>query len=305
MTIKAYKNYKQIDVTVGIESITRLEPFFQKNREPINYKFLRQHINDTDDSLKILDTLSPELVIPIMGPLGGLYGIILVGGKILADAYTEKELDFLRRIMPFVSQAIQNHLHYERSVRDVKTGLFNHGFFITRLNEEIAHATRREQEASLIVIDVDKFKSFNDNYGHLAGDRVLESIAQVIKQSVRIEDVPCRFGGEEFIILLPCTDRNIAFVVAERVRNAIADMIVPWTPPLPQVTISLGVFTFNKYTNLSANDIIRRADEALYQSKENGRNRTTVACPGGLYSKARQLEKKALVKTVKNLPEEV
>jgi diguanylate cyclase (GGDEF)-like protein len=291
VTIKAYKNYKQVDVTVGIESINRLEPFFQQNREPVNYNALLQHINDTDDSLKTLNALSPELVIPIMGPSGGLYGIILVGGKILADAYTEQELDFLRRIMPFVSQAIQNHLHYERSVRDVKTGLFNHGFFITRLTEEIAHACRKEHESSLIVIDVDKFKSFNDNYGHLAGDRVLESIAQIIKQSVRIEDVPSRFGGEEFIILLPSTDRHTAFIVAERVRNAIADMIVPWSQPLPQVTISLGVFTFNKYTSLSAEDIIRRADEALYESKENGRNRTTVSCPRGLYSKARQFEK--------------
>jgi diguanylate cyclase (GGDEF)-like protein len=297
MIIRAYKNYKLVDMAVNLDSIISLEPFFQQNPQSINYKILQQYIKDNEEDNPVkaaLDKLSPELVIPILGPSGGLYGIILVGAKILADAYTELELDFLNKIMSFVSQAIQNHLHYERSVRDIKTGLFNHGFFVTRLSEEIAHAARGERESSLISIDVDKFKSFNDNYGHLAGDRVLECIALVIKQSVRMEDVPSRFGGEEFNILLPNTDGDTAFIVAERVRNAVATMVVPWTPPLPQVTISLGVFTFNEYTKLPADKILNRADEALYRSKTNGRNRTTVSRHQGLYYKAQQLEKKAV-----------
>lgn len=307
VTIKAYKNYKLVDLPIDITSISPLEPFFQKNRQPVKYEFLRRYIAvSTDDNpFKSLDTLSPELVIPILGPSRSLYGIILIGNKMLEDAYTERELDFLNQIMSFVSLAIQNHLHYERSVRDVKTGLFNHGFFMTRLNEEIARVGRREQESSsLIAIDVDKFKSFNDTYGHLAGDKVLECIAQVIKQSVRVEDVPSRFGGEEFTILLPNTDQYTAFIAAERVRNAIAAITVPWTQALPQVTISLGVFTFNKRTNLSAEEILRRADEALYQSKSNGRNRTTVSCPRGLFYKAQQFGKKAAAKTPEDLPAE-
>jgi diguanylate cyclase (GGDEF)-like protein len=288
VTVKAYKNYKQIDLPVSIDSVSPLEPFFRQNRQSVNYKSLRPYIMDSGDDnlLKALDTLAPELVVSILGPSGGLYGIILVGAKMLVDFYTQRELNFLNQIMSFVSQAIQNHLHYEHSVRDVKTGLFNHGFFMTRLHEEIAHAGRGERESSLIAIDVDKFKSFNDNYGHLAGDRVLEYIAQVIKQSVRLEDVPSRFGGEEFTILLPNTDRTTVLIVAERVRNAVADMVVPWNPPLPQVTISLGVFTFNKYTRLPADEVLHRADEALYQSKMNGRNRTTVSSSQGLYHKA-------------------
>jgi diguanylate cyclase (GGDEF)-like protein len=300
VTVKAYKNYKLIDLPVSIDSINRLEPFFQQNRQSVNCKFLRPYIEDSGDDnlLKALETLAPELVVPILGPSGGLYGIILVGAKMLVDVYTRQELNFLNQIMSFVSQAIQNHLHYERSVRDIKTGLFNHGFFMTRLIEEIAHANRGERESSLIAIDVDKFKSFNDSYGHLAGDKVLESIAMVIKQSVRLEDVPSRFGGEEFTILLPNTDRHTALIAAERVRNAVADMVVPWTPPLPRVTISLGVFTFNKYTRLPAEEILHRADEALYQSKADGRNRTTVSCSRGLYYKAQQIEKKIAAGTV-------
>jgi diguanylate cyclase (GGDEF)-like protein len=277
LTIKGYKNYKMVDLPFKIDTIANLEPFFQQYREPIHYDVLKEQLQDksAEDTLKSLDSLPPELVIPILGP-SGLYGLILVGAKILSGVYTQPEFDFLRQLTSFVSQAIQNHLHYERSVRDVKTGLFNHGFFITRLNEEIAQANRGGSDASLIAIDVDKFKNFNDNYGHLAGDRVLEFIALVIKKSVRIEDVPSRFGGEEFTILLPNTAQSTALIVAERVRNAIAVMEVPWNPPLPQVTISLGVVTFNRATNLPGDDIIHRADEALYQSKANGRNRTTV-----------------------------
>jgi diguanylate cyclase (GGDEF)-like protein len=185
--------------------------------------------------------------------------------------------------MTFISQAVQNYLHYEQSVRDVKTGLFNHGFFIARLNEEIARSRRSDSAFSLVVVDVDQFKSFNDHYGHLAGDRVLESIAYMIKQSVRTGDVPSRFGGEEFTILLPGANKPTAWLVAERLRLAIAGMVVPWDPPLPQVTISLGIAAFNKDTAISADALIRQADEALYRSKEEGRNRSTTWRSGLLY----------------------
>jgi diguanylate cyclase (GGDEF)-like protein len=132
-------------------------------------------------------------------------------------------------------------------------------------------------------MDVDKFKNFNDSYGHLAGDRVLESLAFTIKQTVRVEDIPSRFGGEEFTVLLPNTPRQTSWLVAERLRLAVAAMKVPWEPPLPQVTISLGVVSFDNRTNASGNDIISRADEALYQSKQNGRNRTSVWGAGLLF----------------------
>ena len=134
-----------------------------------------------------------------------------------------------------------------------------------------------------MVMDVDKFKIFNDTYGHLAGDKVLESLAFTIKQAVRAEDIPSRFGGEEFTVLLPNTPRQTAWLVAERLRTAVAAMKVPWEPPLPQVTISLGLVSFDNRTNAAADDIISRADEALYQSKENGRNRTSVWGAGLLF----------------------
>jgi diguanylate cyclase (GGDEF)-like protein len=281
ITLKGYRNYKVIETPLGFDSINAFEPFFQKHRKPVNYTELMAELNN-ESAAAALSALLPELVVPILGP-SGLYGLILVGSKMLGDAYTAPELDYIQQLMSFVSQAIQNHLHYEHSVRDVKTGLYNHGFFITRLTEELARAKRVNCPSSLVAIDVDKFKNFNDRYGHIAGDRVLEHIALRIKQNVRTEDIPSRFGGEEFTILLPNADRDTAWTVAERLRGAIAGMQVPWPIPLPQVTISLGIATFDKNTSISAEELLHRADAALYRSKEAGRNRTSMWRSGLLF----------------------
>jgi diguanylate cyclase (GGDEF)-like protein len=206
--------------------------------------------------------------------------MILVGKKLLEDEYSRDELFFLQQLMSFVSQAIKNHLHYEHSLRDVKTGLYNHGFFLTRLGEEVARTKRANSCSSIIVIDVDKFKDFNDSFGHLAGDKVLEHLAQVIKLGVRGDDIPSRFGGEEFTVLLPNTDKMTVWNVAERLRLSVSEMAVPWEVPLPKVTISLGIYTFDQSSNVDVNVIIRRADEALYTSKQHGRNQCTIWYPG-------------------------
>ncbi|MDR2054133.1 MAG: diguanylate cyclase, partial [Treponema sp.] len=186
VTIKGYQNYKFVDLNLNIENIIPLESFFQANQEPVSYEKLKEALGKVPEAGMILESfgrLAPELVIPILG-LKGLYGIILVGTKILTGKYTASEFLFLRQLMSFVSQAIQNHIHYEYSVRDVKTGLYNHGFFSTRFSEEVSRVKRTNYTSSLIVIDVDKFKNFNDNYGHLAGDKVLEYIARTIRQNV-------------------------------------------------------------------------------------------------------------------------
>ncbi|MDR2258704.1 MAG: GGDEF domain-containing protein [Treponema sp.] len=281
ITIKGYKNYKPVELDLKVDSIAPFEIFFRQYPKPINFDLLAFELKN-DEAIKPFNEVQPEIVIPILGPFG-LYGIIMVGRKILEDEYTQGELSFLQNLMSFVSQAIKNHLHYEHSLRDVKTGLYNHGFFMTRLNEEVARSKRAGYSSSIIVMDVDKFKNFNDTYGHLAGDRVLESIAFMIKQGVRVEDIPSRFGGEEFTVLLPSTDKATVWTVAERLRTSIAGMKVPWDPPLPQVTISMGVYTFDQHSNITAAEIIHRADEALYLSKERGRNRSTVWGSGLLF----------------------
>jgi diguanylate cyclase (GGDEF)-like protein len=269
-----------VDLNLQVDSITSFEAFFQQYPKPINFDLLAYERKNDDATAPFRD-IDPELMVPILGPFG-LYGIIVVGRKILENEYNQGELVFLQQLMSFVSQAIKNLLHYEHSLRDVKTGLYNHGFFMTRLGEEIARSRRTDYHSSIIVIDVDKFKNFNDSYGHLAGDRVLESLAFTLKQAVRSEDIPSRFGGEEFTVLLPNTDKDTVWMVAERLRTSVAAMKVPWEPPLPQVTISLGIYTFDQNSSTDAEEIILRADEALYLSKERGRNRTTVWGGSGL-----------------------
>jgi diguanylate cyclase (GGDEF)-like protein len=273
ITIKSYQNYKMVDLGLKVHSIKEFEDFFQQYPQPINFDLCSFEL-ENDEAITPFESIKPEIVIPILGPFG-LYGIILVGRKTLAAEYSPQELVFIQQLMAFVSQAIKNHLHYEHSLRDVKTGLFNHGFFINRLNEEVARARRGNYPSSMIVMDVDKFKNFNDSYGHLAGDKVLETLAFTVKQGVRTEDVPSRFGGEEFTVLLPNADKEAVWLVAERLRTDVAAMKVPWEPPLPQVTISLGLYTFDNESNVESAEIIRHADEALYLSKERGRNRCT------------------------------
>jgi diguanylate cyclase (GGDEF)-like protein len=281
ITIKGYKNYKIVDPGIKIESIAPFESFFQQYPNPVDYEHLLDQMENSAP-LEAMVTMRPELIVPILGP-SGLYGLILIGPKLLDSVYTQTEREFLGHLMSFASQAIQNHLHYEHSLRDVKTGLFNHGFFMTRLAEETARVKRGDYSSSVIVMDVDNFKDFNDSYGHIAGDKVLENIALMIKQGVRSEDIPSRFGGEEFTVLLPNTDRDTVWMVAERLRTSIANMRVTWLSALPPVTISLGVYTFARESDISAAEIINRADMALYQSKKRGRNRTTIWGSGLLF----------------------
>jgi diguanylate cyclase (GGDEF)-like protein len=276
--IRTYHNYKPVDFDLKIDNITPFEGFFQEYPQPVSFEELAKKLNN-DAVLVPLKTVDTEVVIPIIGPFG-LYGIILVGRKILEGEYSKEEMEFLQHLMSFLSQAIKSHLHYENSLRDVKTGLYNHGFFMARLKEEVAQTEKLFYTSAVLVIDVDKFKNFNDTYGHLAGDQVLEELAQVIRENVRNGDVPSRFGGEEFTVMLPHTDISAAWLIAEQLRTSVANMRVPWEVALPQVTISLGVFAFDQNSNMDTTAILRRADEALYISKDKGRNRSTIWEPG-------------------------
>jgi len=295
-TVKCYKNYKLVDPILQVDSISTFEPFLRKHPEPVRFKYFCSEINN-DSSLKPLYTAEPELVVSILG-LSEIYGMMLLGRNILGNEYSQNDLAFLQNLMSFVSKAIQNHLHYEQTLRDLKTGLYSNGFFMDRLNQEIIKARRSQTETSIIIIGVDHFKEINDTYGYLTGDMVLESLAIAIKQNVRVEDVPSRFGVEEFSVLLPETNKDLAWMVAERLRTMVETLKVTLEPPLPQVTVSLGVFTCTKKTNITANEAIKRAVDALSMSKEMGRNRTT-ALGSGLLNRIQHLETESIQKNKK------
>ena len=163
-----------------------------------------------------------------------------------------------------------------QATRDSLTGLRNHRALQERLHEEIQRHQRNQEPLSLVLLDVDNFKSYNDTFGHPAGDAVLRSIGDFMEEQARASDLVARYGGEEFVILLPQTDREASLVVAERVRAAIE--CGPWKER--EVTASLGIATAEQFGEgeITANEaalLLARADEALYISKANGRNRVT------------------------------
>lgn len=161
------------------------------------------------------------------------------------------------------------------STTDGLTGLYNRRFLDEALTTEFHRSLRTHAPLSVLMIDVDHFKRFNDTHGHDQGDRVLQAVAKAMRGAMRKYDLPCRYGGEEFLAILPNSDMEGAFVVAERLRIDIQEMTVDGL----KVTASLGVASFPGVTAESAAQLIERADHALYRSKENGRNRSTIATP--------------------------
>ncbi len=163
---------------------------------------------------------------------------------------------------------VMNALLAHLATRDSLTGLKNHRAFQERLNLEYQRAKRYESSLSLIMIDVDWFKPFNDTFGHPAGDVVLQQVAGQLLEHARHIDSVCRYGGEEFAMILPNTDSEGSFALAERLRNAIAS--AAWS--LRQITASFGVTTLSEDTpDLDA--LVNQADRALYYSKYHGKDR--------------------------------
>ncbi len=161
---------------------------------------------------------------------------------------------------------------------DTLTGLFNYRHFIRSLDQELERSQRTGQPTALIMLDLDHFKAVNDNYGHDTGNKVLINTAAMMRASIRRLDIPCRYGGEEFAIILPATGLLTGSQVAERIRASIADneIMLDNNQPL-HVTASLGVAIFQQPFQEQSEELIRRADEQLYKAKQSGRNRVSVA----------------------------
>lgn len=168
---------------------------------------------------------------------------------------------------------IQQHFEH-LAITDGLTGIFNRRHIMTRFNEEFERARRLKKDMGCIMIDIDKFKSINDEFGHLVGDEVLREVSARIKNSIRIYDVFGRYGGEEFLIVLTDTDFDNTRSLAERIReNVKADIFLAADMPLHiHITISLGIACMTDGDN-SIDDIIMRADKGLYKAKNSGRDK--------------------------------
>jgi diguanylate cyclase (GGDEF)-like protein/PAS domain S-box-containing protein len=166
---------------------------------------------------------------------------------------------------------------YSQSIKDPLTELFNRRYMLEILDKELQRMTRRKRPLAIIMLDLDDFKEFNDRYGHEAGDLLLRQFADDLKSHIRVEDFACRYGGEEFVIGMPETSLDDARQCAEYLREKIAHKAVQYMgKSLTPVTISAGVAVLPDH-GTSQSELLRAADRALYQAKEQGRNRVVVA----------------------------
>ena len=164
-----------------------------------------------------------------------------------------------------------------QSIRDALTGLYNRRYLEETLDREVRRAARAAQSLGVLMIDLDHFKSFNDTYGHEAGDAVLRETGQFLSSGIRAEDYVCRFGGEEFFVILPTADMEASRARAERLRSKMREQTVMYQGrSLGRVTISVGVAAFPEQ-GTSPKELMAAADAALYEAKRGGRDQVAVA----------------------------
>ncbi len=177
----------------------------------------------------------------------------------------------------------------EMAIRDGLTGLFNYRYAQERLEEEFDRATRFERELSVLFIDLDHFKFFNDAHGHQAGDEVLQILSGLMTKSIRESDTLARWGGEEFIVIALETAREDACKLAERIRTAVTEHPFPNAAqqPLGFISLSIGVASRSNGTG-NYEKLLRLADDAVYCAKDSGRNRTVFCSGSKLMHKVKQ-----------------
>jgi diguanylate cyclase (GGDEF)-like protein len=205
---------------------------------------------------------------------GEVIGVLSVQCK-QPDAYSSRQIRLVETIAQQATIAMDNAKLFERmqelAITDGLTNLYNRRYFYMVLENEIERTLRYQTPLSLIMMDIDHFKTVNDRFGHLAGDEVLQSIAALCKSLLRQSDVMFRYGGEEFIVLLPETNAEMAHKVAERIRVTIADAEFETKKGTVKISISFGVSQFSEDLS-NANLFIESADQALYHAKQTGRN---------------------------------
>ncbi len=216
-----------------------------------------------------------SLVVVPMNLFGSIAGFIrLVSHE--PNRFATPDLRTLEIISTIASVSMENLYMFERvrelAIKDGLTGLFTHRAFQTRVEEEILRSARSKIPFSLIMSDIDHFKSYNDTYGHQAGDAVLKAVAQALSENVRDVDFTARYGGEEFAVILTGVGKDQAADAAEHIRKTIESRQFSFNGTVTKVTASFGVAEFPGEAAISS-QLVRAADERLYRAKKGGRNR--------------------------------
>jgi diguanylate cyclase (GGDEF)-like protein len=240
-----------------------------------NGTVIERDLNAKPDSVRLFKECESRMSIPLIS-FGQTHGVLTLHSS-RKNAFHENELQPLESVADICANSIQN-AHYVQRVKqlaylDGLTGIFNRRFFELRIMEEIERARRYGTGMAVIMADIDQFKSLNDEFGHLLGDEVLRQVSSLFHQQVRKIDVVCRYGGEEFGILLTQTNEPQALAIAEKLRKLVAEWQFPGVPRA--VTISAGVASFPAHGK-TRDEMVRAADSGLYAAKQAGRNRVRL-----------------------------
>jgi diguanylate cyclase (GGDEF)-like protein len=223
--------------------------------------------------------LDPSVRAILAAPLifnGEAIGVLCVESP-KSDAYTLDQLSVFTTIAQQASVAIENARNFQLATVDQLTRLYLRDFFFRKLSEEQVRARRYGSTFAVLMLDLDSFKEINDRMGHLAGDRFLQRVGEVIRETMRAADVPCRYGGEEFCVLLPETDVEGSRTIAERIRTRVSRMEVKMGEGVMHTTISVGIASYPSDYPGSVQGLLEKADQALYTAKQSGRNRVVLA----------------------------
>jgi diguanylate cyclase (GGDEF)-like protein len=189
-------------------------------------------------------------------------------------------------VLKFISSTSPEQAHYDELYRQTYTDkalqIYDKRYFLTKLSEELNHCQRYNTELSLVLFDVDHFKKVNDNYGHLTGDAALIQLVEITKNRIRDTDIFCRYGGEEFAIIMQGVGSQQAYILAEHLRSLVAKKPLNYSNVTLSFTISLGIASYQAKNSdtWTRDSLIALADKALYQAKQTGRNKVVLSDSG-------------------------
>ncbi|MDP8261009.1 MAG: sensor domain-containing diguanylate cyclase [Candidatus Kappaea frigidicola] len=258
----------------GIPALTALENMLHKvtlstSAKKVNKEFL--------DTLQLSDFIA----LPLRGK-NDVHGVLIADNPITKKSIDNDDVRILSLFANQAGLAIDNSKHYENTKKltelDSLTLLYNHGKFQHLLTNEVKKSLRYKSNLSLLLIDIDFFKQFNDTHGHQAGDEVLRQISSILKTNARVSDMVARYGGEEFAIICVRTKQEDALKLAERIRKAVENHNFSLNNSKEgyRLTITIGISSMPS-TITDKNNLIKQADQALYKGKAKGRNRIEIS----------------------------
>ncbi|HLV86898.1 MAG TPA: diguanylate cyclase [Candidatus Sulfotelmatobacter sp.] len=237
---------------------------------------IEKDLTSAPAAVRLFDQTASRMTIPMIS-FGQTLGVLTLHSS-ERNAFKDSEPGSLEAVADICASSIQNAHYVERirqlSYLDGLTGIFNRRFFELRIGEEMERARRARSGMAMVMADIDQFKKLNDEFGHLLGDEVLRQVSSLFHQQLRKIDVVCRYGGEEFGILLANTNAQHAMGVADKLRRLVESWQFPGVPST--VTISAGVAAFPDH-GLTRDELVHAADMALYAAKQSGRNQVCLA----------------------------